>query len=263
MGFFSIVLLIGWSKIPAARPIRSATQIWIVTRHQYGISSLVSLTSFRGWRLEMLSVFSGYEKSGKFCLVPRPHYSAGTKRFGLRGPSENTSPKWIDREGLGKHRIETRQRKIYFESPTCFLEDYKLKTFSSRKTSLHWIDFYTTGNKTKMEIKEKLLFRAKEVTWMWKYTRSVIIAWETVKNLFLVPVKGNPVLLSALSLTIKREHLLSANLFHFADSRGHSSGLQSREGRELISYDDIWTNSWTWRSLARRNFHFLWRVKQE
>lgn len=35
------------------------------------------------------------------------------------------------------------------------------------------------------------------------------------------------------------EHLLSANLFHFADSRGHSSGLQSREGRELISYDDI------------------------
>ena len=41
----------------------------------------------------MLSVFSGYEKSGKFCLVPRPHYSAGTKRFGLLGPSENTSPK--------------------------------------------------------------------------------------------------------------------------------------------------------------------------
>ena len=30
------------------RPIRSATQIWVVTRHQYGISALVSLTSFRG-----------------------------------------------------------------------------------------------------------------------------------------------------------------------------------------------------------------------
>ena len=29
-----------------ARPIGSATQIWIVTRHQYGISALVSQTSF-------------------------------------------------------------------------------------------------------------------------------------------------------------------------------------------------------------------------
>ena len=32
----------------AARPIRSTTQIWVVTRHQYGISPLVSQTSFRG-----------------------------------------------------------------------------------------------------------------------------------------------------------------------------------------------------------------------
>ena len=31
-----------------ARPIRSTTQIWVVTRHQYGISALVSQTSFRG-----------------------------------------------------------------------------------------------------------------------------------------------------------------------------------------------------------------------
>ena len=30
----------------AARPIRSTTQIWVVTRHQYGISALVSQTSF-------------------------------------------------------------------------------------------------------------------------------------------------------------------------------------------------------------------------
>ena len=29
-----------------ARPIRSATQIWVVTRHQYGISALVSQTPF-------------------------------------------------------------------------------------------------------------------------------------------------------------------------------------------------------------------------
>ena len=32
----------------AARPIRSTSQIWVVTRHQYGISALVSQTSFDG-----------------------------------------------------------------------------------------------------------------------------------------------------------------------------------------------------------------------
>ena len=31
----------------ATRPIRSLTQIWLVTRHQYGISALVPQTSFR------------------------------------------------------------------------------------------------------------------------------------------------------------------------------------------------------------------------
>ena len=30
----------------AARPIRSTTQIWVATRYQYGISVLVSQTSF-------------------------------------------------------------------------------------------------------------------------------------------------------------------------------------------------------------------------
>ena len=30
------------------QPIRSTTQIWAVTRHQYGISALVSQTSFGG-----------------------------------------------------------------------------------------------------------------------------------------------------------------------------------------------------------------------
>ena len=32
----------------AARPIRSTTQVWVVTRHQYGISALVSQPSFGG-----------------------------------------------------------------------------------------------------------------------------------------------------------------------------------------------------------------------
>ena len=52
-------------KIPfAVRPIRSTTQIWVVTRHQYGISSPVPpQTSFRG------------ETSGgvvKYWLFPQP-----------------------------------------------------------------------------------------------------------------------------------------------------------------------------------------------
>ena len=32
----------------AAQPIRSSTQIWVVMRHQYGISALVSQTLFHG-----------------------------------------------------------------------------------------------------------------------------------------------------------------------------------------------------------------------
>ena len=51
------------------------------------------------------------------CLVPRPYYSTRPKRFGSCGPIENvrwpfasdTSPKWIDREGLWKRRTGTRQ----------------------------------------------------------------------------------------------------------------------------------------------------------
>ena len=43
-----------------ARPIRSTTQNWIVTRHQYGISALISQTSFRGETSEMWAVLSGY-----------------------------------------------------------------------------------------------------------------------------------------------------------------------------------------------------------
>ena len=39
-----------WLKkiLRAARPIRSATQIWVITRRHYRICALVSQTSFRG-----------------------------------------------------------------------------------------------------------------------------------------------------------------------------------------------------------------------
>ena len=51
-----------------ARPIRSSTQIWEMIRHQYGISVLFSLTSFRGeisgeWFFEMSAIYSGYNKA--------------------------------------------------------------------------------------------------------------------------------------------------------------------------------------------------------
>ena len=49
------------------QPIRSTTQIWIVTRHQYGISALLSQTPFRRgdqWcRRGMWAVFSGYSRA--------------------------------------------------------------------------------------------------------------------------------------------------------------------------------------------------------
>ena len=48
------------------------------------------------------------------CLVPRRHYSASSIRNGSCGPSEpssETSPKCINREGLGKRRTGTRKRR--------------------------------------------------------------------------------------------------------------------------------------------------------
>ena len=49
----------------AARLIRSNTQIWIVTRHQYGISVLVSQTSLRG------ETSDGVAKCRLFCQAVR------------------------------------------------------------------------------------------------------------------------------------------------------------------------------------------------
>ena len=40
----SVLLLIGWSKFTTL--VRNMTQIWVVTRHQCGISALVSCMSF-------------------------------------------------------------------------------------------------------------------------------------------------------------------------------------------------------------------------
>lgn len=37
----------------------------------------------------------------------------------------------------------------------------------------------------------------------------------------------------------KRPVISMVPFLYFADSRGHSSGLQSREAREIVSYDDL------------------------
>ena len=42
------------------------------------------------------------------CLAPRLHYSSRSNRFASRGPSSDTSSKWIDWEGLGKRRTGTK-----------------------------------------------------------------------------------------------------------------------------------------------------------
>ena len=47
------------------RPIRSTNQIWLVTRHQYGISALVPQTSFR-WETSGI----GFTKCRLFSQAP-------------------------------------------------------------------------------------------------------------------------------------------------------------------------------------------------
>ena len=50
-----------WLAKNFLQPIRSTTQIWVVTRHQYGISALVSQTSFGGetsWKVAKCRLFS-------------------------------------------------------------------------------------------------------------------------------------------------------------------------------------------------------------
>ena len=78
------------------QPIRSTTQIWVVTRHQYGISALVSQTSFGG------------ETSGsvaKCRLFPQPTWLVDRirvkKRRGLTLERGKNSKKWLaNKKGL-------------------------------------------------------------------------------------------------------------------------------------------------------------------
>ena len=59
-----------------ARPIRSTTQIWVVTRHQYGISALVSQTScsIRGETVCGVAKSRLFSQVKKFRISKRPCY---------------------------------------------------------------------------------------------------------------------------------------------------------------------------------------------
>ena len=58
----------------AARPIRSTAQIWVVTRHQYGISALVSQTSFRGETSGSVAKCRLFSQTNKM-LIPKLVFS--------------------------------------------------------------------------------------------------------------------------------------------------------------------------------------------
>ena len=81
----------------AARPIRRTTQNWLVTGHQYGISVLVSQTSFRGEtsgsavKCRLLSqVKTTRVDIGRFPLSPK-------FRILVRNQIELTTSVWFDR----------------------------------------------------------------------------------------------------------------------------------------------------------------------
>ena len=90
----------------ATRPIRSTTQIWVVTRHQYGISALVSQTSF-GRKPVVASpnvgCFLRLEILVKNVCISDCKISLASSYYNwLRGTGENAA------QGLGKGHPSTR-----------------------------------------------------------------------------------------------------------------------------------------------------------
>ena len=74
---FSIPPHWSWLVGNLLQPIRSTSQIWVVTRHQFGIPRLVSQTLFRG------ATSGGVEKSRLYS--PATRSSLRSRRLGLVG----------------------------------------------------------------------------------------------------------------------------------------------------------------------------------
>ena len=60
----------------AAWPIRSTTQIWVVTSHQYGISALFSQTSFRGETSGSVSKCRLFSQANNIPTINRPDWKS-------------------------------------------------------------------------------------------------------------------------------------------------------------------------------------------
>ena len=60
------IWLVLWLVEKLLPPIRSSTQIWVVTRHQYGISALVPQTSFRGETSDSLAKCSLFSHANDY-----------------------------------------------------------------------------------------------------------------------------------------------------------------------------------------------------
>ena len=79
------------------------------------------------------------------CLVPRRHYSAWAIRNGSRGPSEpssETSPKCINREGLGKRRTGTR--KLFVTQTFISVDEIPWCHQTTPLGTVYFLGFYQT-----------------------------------------------------------------------------------------------------------------------
>ena len=98
-----------WSCNYLHQPIRSTTQIWVVTLHQYGISALVTQTSFRE---ETSSDVNG--NVGCFLRLTTTSSSNGTARekrpISLLGARDKKGGTW--HPTLTKHRSLSRGARL-------------------------------------------------------------------------------------------------------------------------------------------------------
>ena len=122
-----IVLLTGWSKIS---PSRSATQIWVVTRPQYGIAAAVPQTS-----LVSLRNRTGKEKKddGKLCdkrdnnLVSKnlpPNFTFLSTDLFVYRRAKNINVKWIPKHACNSPVtfVILKCFAVLFFLPSCYVK---------------------------------------------------------------------------------------------------------------------------------------------
>ena len=128
-----------------ARPIRSTTRIWVVTRHQYGISALICQTSFRGKttrravRCFLRPVFLGETLSclmfASICGIYRGTSSIRTKVLGADNCGNGSSARNKSKEVKTVASLNTWCNAFFFHS--CLL---------SPLLSTTWISFFLSNS---------------------------------------------------------------------------------------------------------------------